>query len=90
MGYNKKYFCLTQGDQGLPGEVGAPGERGAGDPGAKVGLSPAVKSTSAETIYSFPEFKVSICESVLRASQDHRECQVCQGCQERTEPLDRR
>lgn len=28
--------CLTQGDQGLPGEVGAPGERGAGDPGAKV------------------------------------------------------
>lgn len=30
-------MCLvSQGDQGLPGEVGAPGERGAGDPGAKV------------------------------------------------------
>lgn len=28
--------CLPQGDQGLPGEVGAPGERGAGEPGAKV------------------------------------------------------
>lgn len=31
--------CLSQGDQGLPGEVGAPGERGTGEPGAKVSHS---------------------------------------------------
>lgn len=29
---------LSKGDQGLPGEIGAPGERGAGEPGAKVSL----------------------------------------------------
>lgn len=27
---------LFKGDQGLPGETGAPGERGLGEPGAKV------------------------------------------------------
>lgn len=31
-----KASCVSQGDQGLPGENGPPGERGAGDPGAKV------------------------------------------------------
>lgn len=30
-------FC-SQGDQGLPGEVGAPGGSGIGEPGPKVSL----------------------------------------------------
>lgn len=29
-------LCLNQGDQGLPGEVGSPGERGIGEHGDKV------------------------------------------------------
>lgn len=34
--YILKNGRLSQGDQGLPGEVGSPGERGAGEPGSKV------------------------------------------------------
>lgn len=34
----KSSVYLLKGDQGLPGEIGAPGQRGAGEPGAKVSL----------------------------------------------------
>lgn len=36
------YGCSShpQGDQGLPGELGSTGERGAGEPGAKVSPPP--------------------------------------------------
>lgn len=78
--------CFTQGDQGLPGEVGAPGERGAGDTGAKVSLP----TISFQCLHFLIRKLTQIYTCVVRVSQDQQECPVCQACQGRMEPLVRR
>lgn len=49
---NFKNGHLSQGDQGLPGEVGSQGERGAGEPGPKV--SPNSRSSLQCLHYANP------------------------------------
>ena len=45
-------FFIRQGDQGFPGEVGATGERGAGEPGGKV-IQRSVKLVDHSNNFAF-------------------------------------
>lgn len=73
---------LFQGDHGLPGETGATGERGAGDPGPKVSH---ISNKSVQILQMSQSHG-----SVLRVILEQRECPVCRACLVRTELLGKR